>query len=103
MTECVNLQSLFLDCSIGYSSSAPEIAKQIYKDAHFFLEAYGSANGSYDAAVDVLELSDFHFREKATDATSTTFNEKATKANSTTFSEKKYDEFEATLRSHLKR
>lgn len=92
MTDCVNLQSLFLDCSIGYYWSSPQkLARQIYKDTHFFLEAFGLANGGYDAAVDILKLSDFHFKEKS--------------ANTTvmTLSEKKYEEFEAALRSFLRR
>lgn len=85
----MKLRSLFLDCSVSWYTSPQKIARQIYKDAHYFLEAYGSANGSYDAGVDLLEMSEFHFKEKVADSTTMTF------------SKKMYQDFNETLRHYL--
>lgn len=37
------------------------MARQIYRDGHFFFEHFGAANGGKDAAIDVLEVSDSNF------------------------------------------
>lgn len=91
MADCVNLRSLFVDCTIGWYHYSPEkVARQIYKHAYFFLQEYGIANGSYDAGVDVLEMSEFHFKEQNAD-------------KDMVFSAKKYEVFNEVLRSYLRR
>ncbi|KAK5113035.1 hypothetical protein LTR85_011057 [Meristemomyces frigidus] len=58
---CTNLQTLFLDCNIGWLRNPRGLARQMFRDGHHFFEAYGAANGSKDAAVDVLALSDSNY------------------------------------------
>lgn len=47
-----------------WRSHAKSLAQGIFRDTHFFLEAYGAANGRRDAGVDILRLNeqlfDFH-------------------------------------------
>lgn len=98
MAGCVNLKSLFLDCSITTYPNTPahQLAEQIYTNAHFFLEAYGTANGRYDAALDVLEMSMFHFKEKEGP-------DEAQHPSGSEFGDKKYKAFNAALRSFILR
>ncbi|KAK5136680.1 hypothetical protein LTR08_002333 [Meristemomyces frigidus] len=58
---CTKLETLFLDCEIGWIRNPQGLARQIFRDGHHFFEAYGSANGSKDAGVDVLELRESNF------------------------------------------
>lgn len=58
LAGCTNLQRLNLDCGIGYAPTAKGIARQIYRDGCYFLEAFGAAREKKDAALDVLELVD---------------------------------------------
>ena len=61
LAGCTNLKTFHLDCKIGYLRTPRDLARQLYRDGHYFLEAYGSANGKRDAAVEVLQLSDWNF------------------------------------------
>jgi len=56
LAGCTNLKSLDLDCNIGWSRTPKQLARQLYRDGHYFLEAYGAANGSKDAALKVLKV-----------------------------------------------
>lgn len=58
---CTNLKVFDLDCQIGHLRTPRDLARQLYRDGHYFLEAYGAANGKKDAAVEVLRLSDWNF------------------------------------------
>lgn len=55
---CTDLRVLKFDCRIGYRTLPSKIAPRIHRDAHHFLEAFGSAKGRADAAVDILEFGD---------------------------------------------
>lgn len=56
LATCTNLESVYLDCEIdGWRRTPQLLAKQIFRDGHYFLERFGAANGSKDAAVDVLQ------------------------------------------------
>ncbi|KAK3622651.1 hypothetical protein LTR56_014307 [Elasticomyces elasticus] len=59
--NCTNLQTLFLDCSIGWQRNPKGLARQLYRDGVYFFEQFGAANGAKDAAVDILELNDTNF------------------------------------------
>ncbi|KAK3111505.1 hypothetical protein LTR53_013186 [Teratosphaeriaceae sp. CCFEE 6253] len=61
LSDCTNLKSLVLDCTIGWVRNPKGLARQVYRDGVYFLEAYGAANGAKDAAVDLLELSEKNF------------------------------------------
>ena len=61
LAGCTNLQSLNLDCNIGWTRTPIQLARQIYRDGHYFLEAYGTANGRMDAAIEVLRLSEWNY------------------------------------------
>lgn len=56
LVAAINLKSIFLDCSIGWYSQPEKVAGTIYRNAHYFLESYGAANGNKGAAVDIIEL-----------------------------------------------
>lgn len=63
LSGATNLKSLRIACDVSYWSNQPgRIAARIYRDAHWFFEAYGAANGRKDAAVDILELDEANFR-----------------------------------------
>jgi hypothetical protein len=55
-----NLKALILDCMIS-GGNPNNMAQQLYRDGHHFIGAYGAANGSKDAAVDILELHDKNY------------------------------------------
>lgn len=62
LSGATNLKSLRIACNVSYWSNQPgRIAARIYRDAHWFFEAYGAANGRKDAAVDILELDESNF------------------------------------------
>ncbi|KAK0306412.1 hypothetical protein LTR01_006270 [Friedmanniomyces endolithicus] len=58
LADCTNLKKLFLDCAIGWRRHPEGLARQLYRDGVYFFQAYGAANGSKGAAVDILELND---------------------------------------------
>jgi hypothetical protein len=61
LAGCSNLKSLFFDCSIGYFRNPKGLARQIYRDGFHFLEGFGAANGARDAAMGVIQLSDYNY------------------------------------------
>lgn len=61
LAGCTNLKVFNFDCRIGWLRRPKFLAQQIYRDGHYFLEAYGAANGKKDAAVDVLQLNAWNF------------------------------------------
>ena len=60
---CTKLETLFLDCTIGCMRNPKDLARQVYRDGHHFFEAYGTSNGSKDAAIDVLVMRGPNFHE----------------------------------------
>ena len=61
LSTCTKLKYLTLDCQIGWRRQPKLLARQIFRDGHYFLEAFGDANGMKGAAIDVLELSDWNY------------------------------------------
>lgn len=61
LAACVNLRTIFLDCKIGWVRPPKNLAQQIYRDAHYFLNEFGLANGRRDAGVDILQLKECNF------------------------------------------
>ena len=61
LAGCTNLRVLNLACRIGWLRQPKHLAQQLYRDGHYFFEAYGSANGRRDAAVKVLQLDSWNF------------------------------------------
>ncbi|GAB1741456.1 hypothetical protein NU219Hw_g6687t1 [Hortaea werneckii] len=53
---CTNLKSLKFESEIGFRARPEKMAELVYRNTHFFLEAYGAAKGRKDAAVDVIVL-----------------------------------------------
>jgi hypothetical protein len=58
LAGATNLKTLYINHAEfrSYQSSAKGFARMLYGNAHFFLEAYGVANGRRDAAVDVIQI-----------------------------------------------
>ena len=61
LATCTNLTRLSLDCEVGWMRQPKYLARQIFRDGHYFLETFGAANGKKDAAIDVLELSEWNY------------------------------------------
>lgn len=62
LAGATNLEALRLTCDVRYYSSKPQfVARRVFLDAHWFLEAYGAANGRKDAAVDIIHVKDSNF------------------------------------------
>jgi len=63
LATVTNLKTLRLNrIYCGYYASAKGLARSLYSDAHFFLEAYGTAHGRWDAAIDIIELNEDTFK-----------------------------------------
>lgn len=60
LAGATNLESLVLDCAIS-GRTMSKMAKDLYRDGHHFLAAFGAANGGKDAAVDIIEVNDINF------------------------------------------
>ena len=58
LVDAVNLRRFKLDCEIFWRSEPKRIAKQVYRDGFHWLEAVGAAKGKFDAAVDIVDISD---------------------------------------------
>jgi hypothetical protein len=58
LAAATNLKTLRLNKADfrGWHTNAKGFARLLYGNAHYFLEAYGAANGRRDAAVDILEI-----------------------------------------------
>ncbi|KAI7513040.1 hypothetical protein KC347_g1953 [Hortaea werneckii] len=89
---CTNLKSLTFERGLGYRAQPEKIAELVYRNTHFFLEAYGTAKGRKDAAVDVLVLG-----KQVVDATSYCFYA-GTEGSS---KEERRERFQAALRKLL--
>lgn len=91
LAECTNLDSLYFDCDVGhcYRREHKKLAGQIYRDGHFFLEAYATANG-LDAALKVVQFSERQFAKNRN-------------ADELEFDQSKRDEFEDELERLMKK
>ncbi|KXT10795.1 hypothetical protein AC579_2977 [Pseudocercospora musae] len=91
LAECTNLDSLYFDCDVGhyYQREHKKLARQIYRDGHFFLEAYATANG-LDAALKVVQFSERQFAKNRN-------------AEELEFDQSKRDEFENELERLMKK
>ena len=49
LAGCTNLKVFNLDCRIGWLRTPRDLARQLYRDGHYFLEAYGVFSNSYSA------------------------------------------------------
>ncbi|CAK1364700.1 unnamed protein product [Cercospora beticola] len=96
---CTNLQSLRFECSLDRYLDSASLARQIYRDGVFFLEAIGDAQGRYDAAVDVVQLGDWHFDPSKRNG----WYGKNTGESAEVITQKRRSEFEAELRRLLAR
>ncbi|KAK0911790.1 hypothetical protein LTR02_003190 [Friedmanniomyces endolithicus] len=61
LAGCTNLKKLYLDCALGWRRDIRGLARQLYRDGVYFFEAYGLANGSKSAGVEIVELNDTNF------------------------------------------
>jgi hypothetical protein len=65
LSVCKNIRSLYFDCTFYRYMSPADLALVFYTDAHYFLEAVGSAKGDTDAAIDVVRLAEWNFNKTA--------------------------------------
>lgn len=61
LADCTNLRKLHMDCNVAAYRRPRELARQLYRDGHFFFERFGAVKGKKDAIVDVLQLSENNF------------------------------------------
>lgn len=62
LAGCTNLKSLQFDCMVVYWGRSPQqLARQIYRDGHHFIEACAAANGGLDAALSIIKIDDRNF------------------------------------------
>lgn len=61
LSGATNLKALELNGTVDTRGPA-QLAKQIFREGYHFVQAYGAANGSKDAAVDIIHLSDAAFK-----------------------------------------
>lgn len=62
----MNLESLFLNCSLGYFYPGPswrkdqsipaKVARKVYRDFHIWIEGAGTASGQWDKALQVIKV-----------------------------------------------
>lgn len=101
LSTCTNLQSLFLDCSLYYNADPKCLARQIFRDGHHYLEAVGSARGQYDAAIEIIELSERNFDMKRSSC-SRELEKRLTKSERDSANTNNIEKFKARLRELLK-
>lgn len=58
LAGATNLKALVLACSIS-GMGPTQKAQHLFRDGHHFIAAYGDANGSKDAAVDIIKTNTF--------------------------------------------
>lgn len=61
LADCPNLKRLRLDCDIAWRRDPKSLARQLYRDGHFFFERFGVVKGKKDAILDVLQLGECNF------------------------------------------
>jgi hypothetical protein len=57
------MKTFFIDCSVVGRRDPMGLARCMFRDCHNFLEAIGVARGKFDAGLDVLRVSDWHFED----------------------------------------
>lgn len=57
LADAVNLTRLHLDCQLAWGGPS-RVAKQLYRDGFHWLEAMGAAKGRFDAAIDIIDISE---------------------------------------------
>ena len=65
LADAVSLKRLHFDCQITWGTDAKRKAKQLYRDAFHWLEAMGVQKGKFDAAVDIIQISDRYLTGEA--------------------------------------
>ena len=53
----MNLSRLHVNCNFGWGGPK-RVANQFYREAFHWLEARGAAKGRFDAAIELIEISD---------------------------------------------
>lgn len=62
LAGATKLKALILnDGEFRHYGSPKGLARGLYANTHFFLEAYGAANGRMDAAIDIMEVDEYAF------------------------------------------
>lgn len=62
LAGATKLKTLILNNDEFRHYSGPKgLARGLYSNTHFFLEAYGAAHGRIDAAIDIIELDEYAF------------------------------------------
>ncbi|KAI5356873.1 hypothetical protein Slin15195_G052600 [Septoria linicola] len=61
---CENLESLYFDCTLGWYRRPKVLARQIYRDAHIFLENMSRLKGGDEDAVEIIQFGAWHFNNK---------------------------------------
>ncbi|KAF2734099.1 hypothetical protein EJ04DRAFT_494072 [Polyplosphaeria fusca] len=61
LAAATNLEKLKIETTISWGREPKWVARQIYRDGFPWLEAVGVAKGEYDAAVDLIELTEDNF------------------------------------------
>lgn len=61
LADCPNLKRFQLDCDISWRRGPKSIARQLYRDGHYFFERFGAVKRRKDAILDVLQLSECNF------------------------------------------
>ena len=56
LADAVNLQRLHMDCRIHWGGGPQTVARQFYRECFHYLEGIGSAKGSFDAAVELIDV-----------------------------------------------
>ena len=64
LVDAVNLRRLHLDCQITWGVNPKRIAKQLYRDGFYWLEAVGTGKGNFDAAVDMIDIPDEYLKRQ---------------------------------------
>jgi hypothetical protein len=63
LADCVNLRRLFFDCEMWWYRGASRGAEDLYRDGHWFFEAFGAHAGRRrDAVLDVLVFSEKNWK-----------------------------------------
>lgn len=62
LADCIHLRRLHLDCEMWWYRGASRGAEDLYRDGHWFFEAFGLHAGRRDAVLDVLVFSEKNWK-----------------------------------------
>jgi hypothetical protein len=103
LSVCKNVRNLFLDCTFYRYAGPAQLADIVYSNAYLFLETVSGSTGDIDAALDVVQLSEWNFNKTRVQPVPSAQLGVAATAQSDEVEYKEVSEVEAEFREELRK